>query len=140
MSTTVNRGVTPHPERTRQTRTGISGFVTQHPVPIFYALAFAISWGGFSSFVVPMACSASVVVTGIVVGLVVGFLEELGWTGFALPRLRRRYGVVTTGLVIGLACCGARGISRCSRGPRIRQARCRAGRRVGLTLSADHQG
>jgi uncharacterized protein len=44
----------------------------------------------------------SIVVTGIVVGLMVGFFEELGWTGFALPRLRRRYGVVTTGLVMGL--------------------------------------
>jgi membrane protease YdiL (CAAX protease family) len=44
----------------------------------------------------------SIVVTGIVVGLSVGFFEELGWTGFALPRLRRRYGVVTTGLVMGL--------------------------------------
>jgi uncharacterized protein len=44
----------------------------------------------------------STVVTGIVVGLMVGFFEELGWTGFALPRLRLRYGVVTTGLVMGL--------------------------------------
>ena len=44
----------------------------------------------------------SIVVTGIAVGLMVGFFEELGWTGFALSRLRRRYGVVTTGLVMGL--------------------------------------
>jgi CAAX protease family protein len=44
----------------------------------------------------------SIVITGIVVGLMVGFFEELGWTGFALPRLRQRYGVVTTGLVMGL--------------------------------------
>jgi CAAX protease family protein len=44
----------------------------------------------------------SIVVTGIMVGLIVSFFEELGWTGFALPRLRQRYGVVTTGLVMGL--------------------------------------
>ena len=44
----------------------------------------------------------SIVLTGIVLGLMGGFFEELGWTGFALPRLRRRYGVVTTGLVMGL--------------------------------------
>ena len=44
----------------------------------------------------------NIVVTGIVLGLMVGFFEELGWTGFALPGLRRRYGVVTTGLVMGL--------------------------------------
>jgi membrane protease YdiL (CAAX protease family) len=41
-------------------------------------------------------------VAGIALGLVVGFFEELGWTGFAQPRLRRRYGVLTTGLVMGL--------------------------------------
>lgn len=44
----------------------------------------------------------SIVVAGIALGLMVGALEELGWTGFALPRLRRRYGVLTTGLVMGL--------------------------------------
>jgi len=45
---------------------------------------------------------ASLLLTGIVMGLVVGFFEELGWTGFALPKLRLRYGVLTTGLIVGL--------------------------------------
>ena len=31
-----------------------------------------------------------------------GFLEELGWTGFAVPRLRRRVDAVRTGLIVGL--------------------------------------
>jgi membrane protease YdiL (CAAX protease family) len=31
-----------------------------------------------------------------------GFLEELGWTGFALPKLRLRYGAFDTGLIMGL--------------------------------------
>ena len=31
-----------------------------------------------------------------------GLLEELGWTGFAVPTLRRRYDVVTTGLIVGV--------------------------------------
>lgn len=39
---------------------------------------------------------------GIVTGLMVGFFEELGWTGFALPQIRLRYDIITTGLVIGL--------------------------------------
>jgi membrane protease YdiL (CAAX protease family) len=41
-------------------------------------------------------------VTGIVMGLAVGFFEELGWTGFAIPRLRLRHGILTTGLIVGL--------------------------------------
>jgi CAAX protease family protein len=45
---------------------------------------------------------ASLLLTGIVMGLVVGFFEELGWTGFAIPRLRLRYGVLTTGLIVSL--------------------------------------
>jgi uncharacterized protein len=189
MATAVKRAETPHPERSEKAKTGITGFITRHPVPIFYALAFAISWGGIllilgpdgllsTGTTMPLTGGAallagpsiagvmltglvdgwsglrrlvsglrhwrvgarwyavalltgplvmgatvfalslaspefrpdfltaddklSVVVTGIVVGLMVGFFEELGWTGFALPRLRRGYGVVTTGLVMGL--------------------------------------
>ena len=39
---------------------------------------------------------------GLVTGLMAGFFEELGWTGFATPRLRQRYNVLQTGLIIGL--------------------------------------
>jgi CAAX protease family protein len=189
MSTTVKRPEVLRPEGTEQTRTGITGFIRRHPVPIFYALAFAISWGGIvlilgpnglfstgttmpftggaallagpsiagvlltglidgtlgfrrlafrlrrwrvgarwyavalltgplvmSGTVFALSLAApefrpdfltadnklNIVVTGIVLGLIVGFFEELGWTGFALPRLRRRYGIATTGLVMGL--------------------------------------
>jgi len=45
---------------------------------------------------------AGLLLMGIAVGLVEGgFLEELGWTGFATPELRRRYAVLTTGLIVG---------------------------------------
>ena len=40
---------------------------------------------------------------GVAWGLVGGgFLEELGWTGFAVPRLRLRYNILTTALIVGL--------------------------------------
>jgi membrane protease YdiL (CAAX protease family) len=40
---------------------------------------------------------------GIAWGLVGGgFLEELGWTGFAVPSLRRHYGALTTALIVGI--------------------------------------
>ena len=38
----------------------------------------------------------------IMSGLMVGFFEELGWTGFATPRMRKRLGVFAAGLIIGL--------------------------------------
>jgi membrane protease YdiL (CAAX protease family) len=40
---------------------------------------------------------------GIAVGLTAGIFEELGWTGFAVPTLLRlRYGVLGTGLIVGV--------------------------------------
>jgi membrane protease YdiL (CAAX protease family) len=45
---------------------------------------------------------ATLLLFGILAGLMVGIFEELGWTGFAIPRLRLRYGVLTTGLIVGL--------------------------------------
>jgi uncharacterized protein len=45
---------------------------------------------------------ASRLLFGIVVALVVGFFEELGWTGFAVSRLRLRYGILTTGIIVGV--------------------------------------
>jgi len=45
---------------------------------------------------------AALLLTGIAAGLMVGFFEELGWTGFAIPRLRQRYSVLATGLIVGL--------------------------------------
>jgi uncharacterized protein len=32
----------------------------------------------------------------------VGIFEELGWTGFAIPRMKLRYGVLGTGLIVGV--------------------------------------
>jgi CAAX protease family protein len=39
---------------------------------------------------------------GVVVALGAGFFEELGWTGFAIPELRRRCGVFATGVMVGV--------------------------------------
>lgn len=44
---------------------------------------------------------ASLLLMGIAAGLSAGIFEELGWTGFAIPRLRPRYSVITTGLTVG---------------------------------------
>jgi len=39
---------------------------------------------------------------GLTVGLLAGFFEEIGWTGFALPRMLTRRSVVATGLILGV--------------------------------------
>lgn len=44
---------------------------------------------------------AALLLTALPVGLMVGFCEELGWTGFAIPRLRQHFSVLTTGLIVG---------------------------------------
>ena len=41
-------------------------------------------------------------ISALAAGLVAGLFEEPGWTGFATPRLRQRYGVFAAGLIIGL--------------------------------------
>ena len=162
---------------------GFSSFTRRHPLPVFYLLAFFISWGGMAAILsaghltvtwaaaalpagpaaagvsltallygrtglrelgtrlrqwrvgprwylfalltgpIVMATTAAmvsmmfpgyyagtttlegtaaIILGGLLVGLAVGILEELGWTGFALPRLRRRYGILLTGLIMAL--------------------------------------
>ena len=48
--------------------------------------------------------SASSLVALLALFLVSGFLEEVGWTGYALDPLRDRLGYVGAALVIGVAC------------------------------------
>lgn len=42
------------------------------------------------------------VILGLAIGLLAGFCEETGWTGFALPRLQARYGPLAAGLILGI--------------------------------------
>jgi uncharacterized protein len=42
------------------------------------------------------------VIAGLMTGLFAGFFEEIGWTGFAIPQLRKKYGVLAVGLIVGL--------------------------------------
>lgn len=45
---------------------------------------------------------AGMVIVGVVLGLVVGLLEEIGWTGFAIPRALQRYTILGTGVLVGI--------------------------------------
>ncbi len=45
----------------------------------------------------------SLIIFGIAWGLIGGgLLEETGWTGFAVPQLRKRYSILSTGLIVGI--------------------------------------
>ena len=52
--------------------------------------------------IVPSPATMSTLLFGLMVGLGAGIFEELGWTGFAIPRLRRRHGVLAAGLFLGM--------------------------------------
>jgi uncharacterized protein len=53
------------------------------------------------SFLLTDFSPASLVSLGIAAGLIGGYFEELGWTGFATPRMLQRFGFIKTGLVLG---------------------------------------
>jgi membrane protease YdiL (CAAX protease family) len=39
---------------------------------------------------------------GILMGLAAGFLEEIGWMGFAFPKMKSRYTILTAGIILGV--------------------------------------
>ena len=45
---------------------------------------------------------ASHLLLGVLTGAAAGFFEEIGWTGFAIPTLRRRLTPTQTGVVLGV--------------------------------------
>jgi len=82
----------------------------------WYAVALLTAPLAFTAVLIPLSlispvflpgifaseAKVSFVLMGIVVGLMVGIFKELGWTGFAIPRMRLRYGVLSTGLIVGV--------------------------------------
>jgi uncharacterized protein len=65
-------------------------------------LALSFTSPAFLPGIVTSDQAASILLIGLAVGLSAGVFEELGWTGFATPTLRRRYRVVATGLIVGI--------------------------------------
>ena len=68
------------------------------PAPI---LAAAVLFALSLTSPVTTSRTAGALSAGLMAGLMT-VLEELGWTGFAVPRLRQQYGIVGTGLVVGV--------------------------------------
>ena len=75
------------------------------PAPLVVAaVSFALSLASpvFLPGIVRADDKVAYLLFNLAVGLTAGFLEEIGWTGFAVPALRRRYGVFATGLIAGV--------------------------------------
>jgi membrane protease YdiL (CAAX protease family) len=72
--------------------------------PLAY-LAVLLVLSRFSSAFVPRIVAddskVSALLAAVAMGLAGGSLEEIGWTGFAIPGLLRRHGVLATGLIAG---------------------------------------
>jgi membrane protease YdiL (CAAX protease family) len=73
-------------------------------VAIMTAILLALSLRSpeFLPAVFTTADPVGLLLPGIIGGLLVGLCEELGWTGFAIPRLRPQYGILATGLLMGV--------------------------------------
>lgn len=77
------------------------------PAPLVALMtAVLLAWALHSPEYLPAVFSThepvGLLLPGVMGGLLIGLCEELGWTGFAIPCLRLRYSVVTTGLLVGV--------------------------------------
>jgi len=65
-------------------------------------LALSLRSPEFLPTIFTTADPVGLLLPGVIGGLLVGLCEELGWTGFAIPGLRLRYGGLATGLLVGV--------------------------------------
>jgi uncharacterized protein len=92
--------------RLRRWRVGVRWYavalLTAPLVTVLTLVALSLTSPAFVPAIITAEDKASLLVSGIAVGLIVPVFEEVGWTGFATPRLRLRHGVLGTGLIMGL--------------------------------------
>lgn len=71
---------------------------------VFVATHFVLSF--FSPVYLPGFLTATdgsaLIFMGIMSGIMVGILEEVGWFGFAIPEMRKRYNPLAVGLIVGI--------------------------------------
>ena len=71
-------------------------------VAIAVLFGLSLTSSEYSPAIVTADDKTSVLLVGLITGLLGGFGEELGWTGFATPRLRLQHSVMATGLFMGV--------------------------------------
>lgn len=65
-------------------------------------LVLSLFFPGFLPGIFVADDKAALLLFGLTVALGAGIFEEIGWTGFAIPRLRQRYSILSTGLIVGV--------------------------------------
>lgn len=70
---------------------------------VLIAVPFALSMGfpEFTPRIFTDGAKRSLLLMGFAAGSTAGVFEELGWTGFVVPKLRSRLGVYSTGAIVG---------------------------------------
>lgn len=64
--------------------------------------ALALGSASFAPAILSSSSRGTILATAAIVGLGAGLFEELGWTGFATPRLLGRHGWLRAGILLGL--------------------------------------
>ncbi|MEN4041158.1 MAG: CPBP family glutamic-type intramembrane protease [Anaerolineaceae bacterium] len=91
--------------RLRTWRVGAAWYAAALLIAPSTVLATLLALSTFSANFLPEILTAqdkvAILLPGLLAGLTAGLFEETGWTGFAIPRLRSRYSIVATGLIVG---------------------------------------
>ena len=66
------------------------------------ALLMSLASADFRPAILDSDDKIAILMSALGPALLVGSLEEIGWTGFAVPHLRARYSILATGLVVGV--------------------------------------
>jgi len=81
---------------------GIALFITPLLLTVILStLAYLVS-PVFVPSIITTGDIATLVGFGIILGLWAGFFEELGWSGFAVPKLQSRFSALATALIVGV--------------------------------------
>jgi membrane protease YdiL (CAAX protease family) len=91
--------------RLRRWRTGWKWYaVALLPALITAGMALLLSLisSDFRPTILDSRAKSGILLGAIGPALLVGSLEEIGWTGFAAPHLRSRHSTLATGLIIGI--------------------------------------
>lgn len=88
-------------------RVGVRWYAVALLTVPFFTIVILFVLSLFSSVFLPGILTTDnrvgLMLSGIAAGLIFGgLMEELGWTGFAVPELRQRYGIFTSGLIVGV--------------------------------------